>query len=213
MSALKALLSVAAIGAGIYAAMRLTENAFSVSYEGDAIPPYDPYSTNDPNTTYAGMITPMDKQRFSPRTLNTSGQELGKIAQFEGRRSTAYPDSDGNLTIGIGHKIIPGDGLTENSSLSDAQINSLYANDIANAETSVYSRVKVPLSQGEFDALVDFAFQFGDSKLGSSTLLRLLNAGNYNAAVSEFSKWINVGNKPNASLVARRADDANTFLT
>lgn len=182
--------------------------------QSDYVPSYDPYAVDNSGTTVApAMIDQSDKPRFSPRTLATSPQQMAKTTQNEGRSSTAYPDSGGNWTIGIGHLIVSGDGLSRQSVLTDAQIDALFAVDINNAENSIYSRVTVPLSQGEFDALVDFIFQFGDSKFGSSTLLRLLNQGNYNGAVAEFPKWNNVAGKANAQLTARRADNAATFLT
>jgi lysozyme len=211
---LLALLSFAAIGAGIYLALKMSESGTPASDTvPDYTPPYDPYATGDDNTAYAGTIEPMSKERFSPRTLKTSPQEMAKIEQFEGRRSTAYRDSAGNLTIGIGHLIKSGDGLSANSVLNDAQINSLFASDLLDAEAVIYTYVTVPLSQGEFDALIDFIFQFGATKFAGSTLLRLLNARNYDAVPAEFAKWVNVSGVPNSGVMARRADDASTFLT
>lgn len=206
------ILALSAVGIGIYIATQLSQESAAVTDTG-SVPPYDPYSTNDPSTAYAGTIEPMAKERFSPRTLKTSPQELAKIVSFEGQRTTAYSDGAGNLTIGIGHMIRPGDGLTAQSVLTADQMNSIFMDDIADAENSIYSRVTAPLSQGEFDALVDFIFQFGDSKFGSSSLLRLLNLRNYDSIPAEFGKWINVAGKPSAQVTARRADDSATFLT
>lgn len=191
----------------------LRSNEQAPEQQSDYTPPYDPYSTSDPNTAYAGTIEPMQKQRYSPRTLKTSGAELAKIIVFEGRRPTAYDDGAGNLTIGIGHLIRPGDGLSATSVLTTDQMNSIFADDIAEAENSIYNRVTAPLSQGEFDALVDFIFQFGDAKFGTSTLLRLLNLRNYDSIPAEFGKWINVAGNPSQQVMARRADDSATFLT
>lgn len=54
--------------------------------------------------------------------------------------------------------------------------------DVAVAEAVVQRLVKVPLTQGQFDALVDFVFKLGGGRLASSTLLRNLNAGKYDEA-------------------------------
>lgn len=149
----------------------------------------------------------------APSGMLTSPAGRSNIATWEGRRKNAYQDSAGNWTIGVGHKIVPGDGLAPNSAttITDQTIDALFADDIEEAETSVKSRVTVPLSQGQFDALVDFAFQFGDGKFGSSTLLRLLNSGDYAGAQAEFAKWIHVNNVPNQQLIARRNADAIMF--
>jgi lysozyme len=210
---LKILLSLSAIGAGIYLAIKWAESGSTEPFTSDYLPPYNPYSTDDPATAYAGTLEPMTKQRYSPRALKTSSSQMAKIEQFEGRRYTPYQDSAGKLTIGVGHLIKSGDGLSAQSILNDAQVNSLYAGDLIDAENSIYSRVTAPLSQGEFDALVDFIFQFGDAKFGSSNLLRLLNLRNYENIPAEFSKWINVNGAASPQLVARRSDDASTFLT
>ena len=70
--------------------------------------------------------------------------------------------------------------------------------------------VTVPLTQGQFDALVDWAYEFGPHRLVGTTLLGYLNAGRYQAAADEFRLWVHVEAKPGVyvvsdGLVARRA--------
>ena len=150
----------------------------------------------------------------SPSVYQTSPNGLNVIENFEGKSYVAYDDGFGNITIGIGHLIVPGDGLNTNSVLTDAQIAELFANDVADAENVVKSMVTVPLTQGMFDALVDFVFQFGEPKFASSTLLRLVNSRNYDSARSELTKWVHAGNPPVvvSQLVQRRAADAAMFV-
>jgi lysozyme len=64
--------------------------------------------------------------------------------------------------------------------------------------------VKVALTQGQFDALVDFVFNLGAGRLASSNLLSYLNAGEYDAAAWQLLAWDHVGSREVASLKVRR---------
>lgn len=60
---------------------------------------------------------------------------------------------------------------------------------------AVLDMVKVPITQGQYNALTDFAYNLGVSKLRQSTLLRKLNAGDVSGAHNEFMRWVYVGGK------------------
>jgi len=60
---------------------------------------------------------------------------------------------------------------------------------------------------------VDFAFNLGCASLNSSTLLHLLNAGDYHGAVAEFEKWDHAGGEVAAQLLQRRQADESEFNT
>jgi lysozyme len=77
---------------------------------------------------------------------------------------------------------------------------------VAIAEKAVRKLVLVELTQGQFDALVDFVFNLGQGQLAKSTLLRLLNAGNYDGAGNELQRWVFAGGTKLAGLVRRRED-------
>jgi lysozyme len=78
----------------------------------------------------------------------------------------------------------------------------------------------VPLTQGQHDALVAFLFNVDSDDNGAfreSTLRRLLNAGDYEGARAELSRWVFVtgplGEKTvSAGLKTRRAAEAALFL-
>lgn len=152
------------------------------------------------------------KDFYDVTALITSQNGRAQIIEHEGWRRQAYSDVAGKLTIGVGHLIVPGDGLSAASVLTDAQVDELLTRDIWNAEESVMRRVKVNVTQGMFDALVDFAFQFGDSKFANSTLLAKLNAGDYAGAGAEFRRWVYAGGVVVAGLVNRREDNVTTFF-
>lgn len=85
---------------------------------------------------------------------------------------------------------------------------------------AVLAAVKVPLTQGQLDALTDFAYNLGVTKFRNSTLLAELNAGDYAGAASEFDKWVYVAGKDCrvaankcAGIPKRRAWEKARFLS
>jgi len=79
------------------------------------------------------------------------------------------------------------------------------------AATAVNRLVTVELTQAEFDALTDFTFNVGVTAFTNSTLLRLLNAGNYTGAALEFPKWDLCAGQVNQGLRNRRAAEQDEF--
>jgi GH24 family phage-related lysozyme (muramidase) len=79
--------------------------------------------------------------------------------------------------------------------------------------TSYVNRlVTVEINQNQFDALVDFTFNLGSGALAGSTLLKKLNAGDYEGAANEFKRWNHVNGKPSKGLTRRRAAEEKMFL-
>ena len=139
--------------------------------------------------------------------MKTSSAGVRAIMEREGKRSVAYPDpATGGVpwTIGVGHT---GPEVHPGLYWSDEQIEDALAADLAKFEAAV-NTCKVPLSQNQYDALVSFAFNVGDGAFLSSTLLRKLNDGFYDAASWEFRRW----NNP-AIVTSRRAGEWVQFNT
>jgi lysozyme len=84
--------------------------------------------------------------------------------------------------------------------------------DLEDAAQQVSRLVTVPLTQGQFDSLVDFCFNLGAGRLRDSTLLRLLNQGNYDAAANQFQYWTLAGGTSQPGLVKRRLAEKNLYL-
>ncbi len=134
------------------------------------------------------------------------GLELTK--SFEACRLTAYQDIKGIWTIGFGHtgpEVV--EGLVCTQDQADAQL----AIDLLRAEHMVNTYVTVPLTQGQYDALVDFAFNLGVNAEKGSTLLKLVNVGNFTAAAEEFEKWSHASGKVVAGLLRRRLAEKEEF--
>lgn len=132
--------------------------------------------------------------------LSAAGLDL--IQRFEGFRSRQYTDVAGFPTIGYGHRIVPPEAFP--AGVSESQAATLLAADVCQAERAVASLVKVALTQGQFDALVDFTYNLGAGRLAGSTLLRCLNAGRYDAAAEQLLFWDLAGGEVNLGLKARR---------
>jgi lysozyme len=140
--------------------------------------------------------------------ISANGLQL--IRQFEGLSLKAYPDpaSGGDpWTLGYGHTldVEPGDTCT----LEEAE--QWLLDDCADAEVAILRHVKVPLSQGQLDALISFVFNLGAGNFAKSTLLRKLNAGDYVGAWQEFPRWNKAAGKVMPGLSRRRAAEAKLF--
>lgn len=127
--------------------------------------------------------------------------------RFEGCKLTAYQDQVGVWTIGYGrtHNVHPGDTCTQEQAEAWLQEDTEWAVRVVNA------LVTVPLTQGEFDALVDFTFNLGSGSIQHSTLLKLVNAGQFETAAKEFEKWDMAGGKHVAGLLRRRIAEEQEF--
>jgi lysozyme len=145
---------------------------------------------------------------MTPADMKPSGACRALVRQFEGCRLQAYLDSAGVPTIGVGHTR----GVKMGDRCSQAQADLWLTQDLEDAGAAVASLVKVPLTQGQFDALTSFVFNFGAKKFGTSTLLRLLNKGDYKGAAGQFKLWIHADNKVEPGLVKRRAAEEQLFL-
>jgi lysozyme len=134
--------------------------------------------------------------------MQLSAEGLNLIKKSEGFRDRAYRDVAGFPTIGYGHLIEPTESFPDGIAASQAA--AILADDVRDAEQAVARLVKVALTQGQFDALVDFCFNLGAGRLAGSTLLRELNAGHYDAAALQLLAWDHAGGVVNAGLKARR---------
>jgi len=135
------------------------------------------------------------------RNYQYSIQGQALTEKFEGERFAAYWDALGKLwTIGFGHTKGVVSGMT---STHQQNVNWLL-DDIAGAVKNVNQHLEVDVSQGLFDALVDFDFNCGDGNLNTSTLLKLVNENQIQEAILEFDKWDHAGGKVVAGLLARR---------
>ena len=133
---------------------------------------------------------------------------LDYITEEEGKRNKAYKDTKGLWTIGVGHLIRPGEEHLITATLSDDEVKELLKSDLAWCSEAVESSVKVPLAQAQFDALYSLCFNIGGTAFKNSTVVRKLNAGDYQGAADAILMW----NKP-AVLEKRRKRERDLFLS
>lgn len=118
------------------------------------------------------------------RKVNMAGFDL--VKEFEALYTEAYVCPAGVWTIGYGHtgKVRAGDKITR------AQAEDLLEADLDKAGADVERLVNVALTDNQYAALVSFVFNLGAGSLASSTLLRRLNAEEYDDVPSEMARWV-----------------------
>lgn len=156
----------------------------------------------------------------------TSARGIALIHAFESCRLEAYPDPAtggrpftigwGNITDEGGRPIKPGTVWSQER--ADARFEQL----LAGLEAEVNGLLGgAPTTQGQFDAMVSFAYNLGADidlddiaeGLGDSTLLKKHLAGDYDGAAREFAKWNRAGGRVLAGLTRRRAAEAALYLS
>lgn len=165
------------------------------------------------------------------RDINEAGINL--IKSFEGIldgdpttvKLDPYLDPIQIWTIGWGHAIAVGNRFLKGAD-DKPRVKAMFAGGITKDEAvqllrtdlmkfcrGVEAIVKVPITDNQFAALVSFAFNAGVMNLTKSTLLRLVNEQQFEAAAPEFAKWNKAGGKALKGLTRRRAAEAQLFLT
>ena len=138
--------------------------------------------------------------------MNFSAVGMELLKRSEGFRNRVYLDAAGLPTIGYGHRLLHPESFPDG--IDDRQATELLTSDVRDAEQAVERMVKVPLAQGQFDALVDFVFNLGAGRFATSTLLKCLNTGRHDEAVKELLRWNRAGGHELPALRLRREADA-----
>lgn len=156
--------------------------------------------------------------------MKVSQKCINQIKQDEGVRNKPYQCPALLWTVGVGHVIDPNHAKVKladrkqlpipagwNRVLSGEEIDNILRNDLNRFESGVIRLVKVPLTQGQFDALVSFSFNVGLGNLQNSTLRMKINRGDYVGAAEQFLVWTKAGGKVLKGLVIRRTHEKEMF--
>lgn len=129
---------------------------------------------------------------------------MRQLRRDEGYDDKPYRDSEGWLTIGIGHLIDPRKGaslypvdqkeLDDNGSLSQATIERIFQDDVMGKHNELI--VALPwatgLTEPRYGCLLNMSFQMGvTGLLGFKNTLAMIKSGDYDGAASGMlnSKW------------------------
>jgi lysozyme len=143
------------------------------------------------------------------RTISPEGVAL--IKGFEGFSPTLYRCPAGYLTIGYGHRVVRDEIPRFSGAISEQQGETLLGQDVAVIEGQIRPLLPQDLSQGQWDALVSFAFNLGAGRLKHSTLRRNVLMGDHDGAAKEFLRWVYVNGQPSAGLRRRRLAEVQRY--
>ena len=133
------------------------------------------------------------------------------LKQWEGFKKEAYKDTGGVWTIGYGTIKWKEKPIEQGMTITEKEAELALEADLAWAQTAVNQLVRVSLTQNMFDALVSFVYNVGESAFSKSTLLKLLNQGNYTEAVKQFERWKFDNGKEVRGLLNRRESERALF--
>lgn len=146
-------------------------------------------------------------------TRQISPHGLAKLKQWEGLKTKAYKDAGGVWTIGYGHTATAGEPKPRAGMvITAAEAERILLKDLTQYEAAIENNVKVELNDNQFAALVSFVYNIPLASFKKSTLLKKLNAGNYDAVPTELMKWVNVNHKKNQGLVNRRQAEGYLWM-
>ena len=143
-------------------------------------------------------------------TRQVNASALAIATESEGCVLTGYRDPAGIATAGYGHT---GPEIIIGKTYSIDQALAWRAADMKRAAAFIETHVRVKLSDNQFSALAEFTYNVGVGAFAGSTLLRLLNAGNYNAVPVQLMRWTKAGGRVLPGLVTRRTREAALFAT
>lgn len=187
---------LALVLAGAYFFIQLYRDQLAAAQGGGVFEPTAP--SDQSQTGIAAILVPLQ--------LSPAGAAF--IKKQESWSSTPYGDAGGQA-IGWGHRIQPGESFP--GPITKAEGEQIFAADSAAAAQAVSDGLKVEVSQNQFDALCDLAFNLGRAAFLKSSLLATLNSGDYQGAAALFSSYVHSSGQVNPALVARRQADQNLF--
>ena len=145
------------------------------------------------------------------RHITQAGLDL--IKRFEGFSPTIYTCPAGYTTIGYGHLVRDRERDRFAGGISREEAEEQLKQDVLWAERGVLRLISVPLSDGQFDALVSFTFNLGTGALQRSTLRRRVNREEHDEAPKEFMRWIWAGGKKQNGLIQRRKHEVLAYTS
>ena len=149
-------------------------------------------------------------RRTGIATLALSAIALVALALSEGYTGKAVQPLPGDKpTIGFGTT----DGVRMGDTITPPVALARKLRDVQAFEGAIKQCVRVSLSQGEYDAYVSLAYNIGSRAFCGSTLVRELNAGNYDAACKQILRWDRFKGQQIRGLTLRREREYQTCIS
>ncbi len=145
--------------------------------------------------------------------MQMTEEGLALIKEFEGFRARAYRDAVGVWTVGYGHTSMAGaPQVTPDFVVTREEGAKILAHDVELFAKGVRASVHVPLSDAQFSALVSFAYNVGVGAFRNSSVLKAVNARDFDAVPRRLNLWVKAGGRTLPGLVRRRAAEGVLFL-
>ena len=132
---------------------------------------------------------------------------ISLIQKFEGCELEAYKCPADVWTIGYGHT----KGVVDGMKITKEEAEQMLIDELHEYENYINKYVTVALSQHQFDALVSWVYNLGPANLKASTMLKVLNEGQYEEVPSQMKRWNKAGGKTLDGLIRRRQAEAYLF--
>lgn len=177
------------------------------------------YGSRDPTSNGSGEVKPdsvavRDNEGNVLSSIETApliAREL--IKELEDYAPEPYYDAKGRYSVGYGHLLTPEEYTSGRFQyVSKSHANQLLLDDMKIAIDAVNRYVKVPLTETQKAALISFVYNVGIGNFVGSTLLRKLNAGDYDGAAKEFPRWVYSDGTRLAGLEKRRQREQDLFM-
>jgi lysozyme len=156
--------------------------------------------------------------KMEPATMTASDKLKDYLRAREAYEKHVYNDNpkhpeSGTRTIGYGHtRNVDAIASQYPQGLPEPVARSILDADLAPVEEAVRNHLKVPVTQGQFDALVDYGFNAGPGALVASPMLRHLNGDDAASAAKDFgTERVTQKGVPSRGLQNRRADETAMF--
>lgn len=131
-----------------------------------------------------------------------------RLTDREGKRLTAYLDSEGIWTIGVGHTAAAGAPAPRRGmTITPEECDAILIRDLAKFEAILNAAIKPVVADHEFDALLSIMFNVGP-KFAQSTAIKRFNAGDRKGCADAIMMW-----KIPAAIIGRRSTERSQFLT
>jgi GH24 family phage-related lysozyme (muramidase) len=187
-------------------------------YEGSGVPRYIPEPV--PNSTFNAA-----------NTYSISDIGLSDISNFETLRGPRPDDIPGRIfenlcggtrMIGYGHKLTDAELLAGSVTIGDITVSlnnvitadhalALLKQDIRSSEALVKSTINTVITQQQFDALVDFAWNVGERQFRTSNVVKYVNDRKYDLVPTEMIRWVRACGTIRTELQSRRRANALRF--